>query len=259
MDSDLPVMSLDELLDSVGLDRLNFYDINNHTDMTQINSMPTLDELLDSLGFSEWITFTASFVMPLLCLIGIILCSISVFIFFRPCFLSSIYFYYRFLCIVYIIHLIHGLPLSLLFSPRYFPSMNTYISSMYLIYYGFISTLLFHFANILQMANLLDRMKMFSPFLMRHFSTSPRIVSLAIFLTCFLIDSPAAFLLKIKSFGTYYYFVSLDQKQSAAFFYVDPSDFSSTSFLKIILIFTQFFKSISYTRYWRHVKYGISA
>ena len=138
------------------------------SNQSQINSsslveseIPSLDQLLDSLGFDQWKTIIASFVIPIISLIGIFLCLLSVWIFFQKRFKDPVFVYYRLLCIVYIIHLVHNIPFGLLFSPRYFPQINTYFTSLFLIYYSSASSYLFHFEETLQMAILLTRMKIY--------------------------------------------------------------------------------------------------
>ena len=192
---------------------------------------PSLDQLLDSLGYTQWITVTSTFIIPSISLAGILLCSMSALIFFQPRFVNPVFYYYRLLCFVYIVQLAHGIAYGLLFSPRYLPRLDSYACSLYHIYYAVVSTFLFHFDEMLQMAILLDRMKLFSPFLMQHFSHTPRQVSLVLFLTCLLIDSPFEFFFKITS-AKYY---------TGTFYFINPSDVSSTLYGQILLGFTQMF------------------
>lgn len=204
------------------------------------SEIQSLNQLLDSLDFDPGKTITASFVIPAISFLGIIFCSLSVWIFYHKQLNEPIFFYYRLLCIVYIIHLSHNIPRGLLYSPRYFPNMNTYMSSCFLIYYSSISFFLFHFEETLKMAILLTRMKIYSPFFNRHFTAKPRIISFAFFLICLFIDLPYALGgLKIQSFGTYYYYDLNDgsKKKNATFYYVASSEFSSTHFGKILLAF----------------------
>ncbi len=94
--------------------------------------------------------------MPSVSLLWIILCSISAFVFFQPKFLDPSFFYYRLLYLFYIIHLLIGIPYGLLFSPRYFPQINTYLSSTYNMYYIVVTAFLYHFEDTLQMAILIE-------------------------------------------------------------------------------------------------------
>jgi len=206
---------------------------------TPLPVIPSLDQLLDSLGFNPWVTIIASFVLPTISFLGIILCSLSAWIFFHKNFKDPVFFYYRLLCIVYIIHLIHNIPRGLLYSPRYFTNINTYLSSIYLIYYSNVSAFLFHFEETLKMAILLHQMKIYNSFVRKHFSAKPWQISLSLFLTCLLIDISYGLSLKVGSFGTYYYYDwSNGFRKNATFFYITSSEFSSTLFGKILLTFT---------------------
>ena len=201
--------------------------------LTSTLEAPSLDQLLDSLGFDEWKTIIATFVIPTISFIGIIFCSLSVWIFFQKNFKDPVFFYYRPLCIVYIIHLIHNIPCGLLFSPRYLPQINTYFSALYIIYYYSMTTFLFHFEETLKMAILLHQMKIYNSFVRKHFSAKPWQISLSLFLTCLLIDISYGLSLKVGSFGTYYYYDwSNGFRKNATFFYITSSEFSSTLFGK---------------------------
>ena len=204
------------------------------------SEIPFLDQLLDSLGFDPWKILIASFVIPIISLKGIFLCFLSVWIFFQKSFKDPVFFYYRLLCIVYIVHLLHNIPRGLLNSPRYFSKMDTYFSSVFLIYYTSMSYFLFHFEETLQMAILLTRMKIFSPFVKKHFSAKPWHISVAFFLTCLFIDTPFSTLsFQVSSFGTYsYYDPSTHSAQIATFYYFSSSKFSLTLSGRIILAFT---------------------
>ena len=204
-------------------------------------SIPTLSELLDQLGCQMGEIVVNTFILPAVNLIGFVLCSFSFWIFLRPSFEDSIFFYYKLLCFVNIIHLLHNIPYGILYSPLYFPMIDTYASSIYLIYYAFFATFLFHFEEVLQMAILLHKMKLYVPFIRKHFSARPQIISLIFFLVCLLIDLPFAFSFKIVSFGDYSYLNSNNVKQIVAFFYPSSSEFSKSLFGQILLGFTLFF------------------
>jgi hypothetical protein len=171
-----------------------------------VESVPSLDQLLNSLGYDLSKTIIASFVVPSISLLGICLCSLSAWIFFHKNFKDPVFFYYRLLCIVYIIHLVHNIPFGIFFIPRYFPNINTYYTSFFFIYFNFVSGLFFHFEETLQMAILLTRMKIYNSFVKKHFSSKPWVISLAFFLTCLFINIFNLFSLKPKSFGTFLLF-----------------------------------------------------
>ncbi len=206
------------------------------------SSMMSLDEILASFGFDAYKVAMVTFILPGINLIGIVFCTLSAIIFFRKKFVHSSFFYYRLLCIVYIVHLAHNIPRGLVcFSPKYFPQMNSYWSAVYQIYYGFTSALLFHFEDTIQMGILLDRIRVFSGFVKRNFTSSPKTVSLAFFVTCFFINLPFTFNFKVTSFGAYFYFDSHGTMQSNTFYYYYTSDFSGTFFGSLFVAFTFLF------------------
>ena len=186
----------------------------NSSENNSSSLLMSLDELLDLLGFNEWKTITASFILPFISIIGTIICSLSAFIFFQSKFKEPVFFYYRLLTLVYILNLVHGIPYGLLYSPRYISSLNTYLSSIYLTYYIGLSSFLFHVEGVLQMAILLTRTTIYSSWVKSHFTSPPWLVSLFLSIVCFSIDFSIAFSLKIQSFGTYSYIDSNGQKQN---------------------------------------------
>jgi hypothetical protein len=204
-------------------------------------STPSLDQFLDMLGYEEWQILTASFALPSISFIGIILCSLSGWIFFREKFKDPVFFYYRLLCLVYAIHLAHNIPNGLFFSPRYFPQINTYLTSIYQIYYSFMSILLFHFEETLQVGILLMRMKIFSTFVKKHFTASSLIVCVSFFLTCLCIDLPVIFSQQVVANGIYYIFDDTSNStENVTFYTIASSNFSTTLLGKILGAFTVF-------------------
>jgi hypothetical protein len=211
--------------------------------------IPTLDELLDSLGFGQWSTVTFSFVLPSINFLGIIFCSLSAYIFFQRKFVDPIFFYYRLLCLSNVFHLTLGIPYGVLFAPRYFPQVDTYFSTIYLMFYVYTSLLLFHFEDVIQMAILLTRMKIFSPFVNKYFKLlKPKLVSLIFFLVCLCINLPNFFALTITSNGTYsYYDQNSKQKKVSTFYSVVSSEFSLSPMGKILYGLTAFFLNLFLT------------
>jgi hypothetical protein len=220
----------------------------NTSNLTQIAddlTPPSIDQLLAHIGFSEWIVTTTTFVLPAISLIGILLCSLSVWIFFRKEFKDPVFFYYRLLCAVYIVHLIHSILRGLLFTPKYFPNMNSYLSAIYQIYYGLSSSIFFHYEETLQIAIVLDRMTIYNSFVKKHFTLSPRHVSFYFFLWCLLINLPIVFALNVGSLGTYYYYDwGSSIRRYGTFYFLIASDFSGTLLGKILVGFTYFFLNI---------------
>jgi len=221
---------------------------NSNSSLSHSLSLPSLEELLISLGFTKWEMSPALFILLPFSFIGACFCLLSAWIFYRPNFKHKSYFYYRLLCLVNVLHLLHGIPYGLFFSPRYLPMLNMYWTCVYRIYYNFISPLLFHFEDTLQMAILLDRMAIFNQFVKKYFTASPWIVSLAFFVTCICIDLPFAFSFKIAPIGTYYYYIDDFNLQNNVTFYVGvSSDFVSSSFGRIFVGITSMFLNLYLT------------
>jgi hypothetical protein len=209
---------------------------------------PSFDELLDSLGIRQWSTVVSTFVLPSISFVGLMCCSLSAYIFFQRKFVEPVFFYYRLLCLCYVLHLTLGIPYGLLFNPRYFPQIDTYFSTIYLMFYTFATILLFHFEDTLQMAILLTRMKIFSPFVNRHFTLKPKIISLIFFLVCFGINLPFVFAFKLRSKGTYtYYDRNSKQQKTNTFYSAVASEFSTTPIGQILIGLTSFFLNLFLT------------
>jgi hypothetical protein len=156
----------------------------SHNLSVSSQEIPDLDQLMDLLGFTEWEIITSTFVLPALSFIGLVLCTLSIWIFFHEKFKDPVFFYYRLLCLVYIIHLAHNIPGGLLFTPRYFPKISTYSTAIYQIYYGGFATALFlHFEETLQIGILLTRMKIFIPFVRRHFIASDCLLNILLYMS----------------------------------------------------------------------------
>jgi len=202
---------------------------------TVSSSLPPLNVLMAQLGFQTWQATIMTFMLPPINLIGAVLCSFSLWIFFRPSFSDPIYFYYKLLCFVDFLNSLHNISYGVTIWPLYFPGLNSYVTSVYKIYHSFIALLFFHFEDVLQMAILLHKMKFFSPFVRKHFSKSPRFISLSLFLTCIFINLPFIFGFEVVSFGDYSYLDSNGVKRTCSFYYIISSKFSRTFFGKILL------------------------
>jgi hypothetical protein len=210
-----------------------------------LSPFPSIDSLLDSFGLDPMVTIFIAYFLTFINVLGTGFCVVSAWIFFkRHRFVDPVFFYYRLLCLAYIIHLVHNIPLGVLFSSRYFPSINTYLTSIFQVYYSSVLNLLYHYEDTLQMAILLTKMKHFIPFLKRYFTASPRIVSLALFVTCFCIDFPSIFSLKVVSIGTYYYTDTNGKEQIAKYYRNTTSDFGLTLAGRILFTFLAFFLNL---------------
>jgi len=168
-------------------------------------SLPSISVLLAKLDFHTSRTLIITFILPAINLIGAVFGSLSLWIFFGPSFSDPIYFYYKLLCFINILNSLHNVPYSVSIWPLYFPWINSYALNVFKIYHLFLSVLFFHFEDVLTMAILLHKMKLFSPFVKKHFSKSPQLISFSLFLTCLFIDVPFIFGLEVGSRGDYFY------------------------------------------------------
>jgi uncharacterized membrane protein YciS (DUF1049 family) len=208
---------------------------------TTTSTLAPLNALMSKLGFQAWQAAIMTFILPPINLMGAVFCSFSLCIFFRSPFSDPIYFYYKLLCFINILNLLHNIPYGVTIWPLYFPWINSYLTSVYKIYHSFFTVLFFHFEDVLTMAILLHKMKLFSPFVKKHFSKSPQFISLSLFLTCLFINVPFIFGFEVVSYGDYYYSDSNGVKQTTSFYYLISSEFSQTSFGQILLGFSLFF------------------
>jgi hypothetical protein len=207
--------------------------------------LPSLNVLLAQLGFQTWQTLTITFILPPVNLISAVFCSFSLWIFLRSTFSDPIFFYYKLLCLINIIHSLHNTLIFVPFLPIYFPWIDTYVICVCKMYHTFLAVFYFHFEDVLRMAILLHKMKLFSPFVRKHFSASPQLISLSLFLTCLCIDVPLLFGLEVDSLGQYYYVDSHGVTQAGSFYYINSSQFSQTFLGKILLgIFSVFLNYI---------------
>jgi len=97
------------------------------------------------------------------------------------------------------------------------------------------------------MAILLDRMAIFSPFVKKHFTISPKIISAIFFLTCFLIDVPFAFSLKVAPIGTFSFLIGENLQSNVTFYVGVSSDFASSPFGRILVSTTSVFLNLTLT------------
>jgi len=209
-----------------------------------LSTFPSIGSLLDSLGLDSLETIFIAYFLAGVNVMGTMFCVVSAWIFFkrRHRFVDPVFFYYRLLCLVYIIHLAHNIPRGILFSNRHLPNIDTYSNSLFQFYYRAVSGLLYHYGDTLQIAILLTKMKQFVPFVKRHFTASPRKVSSALFATCFCINFPYVFSIKIVSFGTYSYYDKIEN-----YYRNTNSDFGLTLTGRVLLIFFVLFLNLSLT------------
>jgi hypothetical protein len=79
-------------------------------------------------------------------------------------------------------------------------------------------------------------MRIFIPFVRRHFTATPRIVSAIFFFVCLCIDLPIIFSQQVIVSSSYYIIDESDgSTQTVAFYSVGQSDFSATFWGKILV------------------------
>ena len=212
----------------------------------------SLEELLDSLGFELWEEILNQFVLPSFNLTSILTCSICAWIFFKKThvFSDPVFFYFRILSLLYILCSCTNLTMQLCFSPRFLPSflVNTHFCSILSAICLPLITDLLHVCSVLDICVLLTRMKIFDPFVKKHFTVSPRTICLILVFICLLVEAPICFILKVVSFGDYYYLDYRGAIQYGSYYNNATSDFglSLLGQLTIVLnyVFGQLFTLI---------------
>jgi len=170
------------------------------------SNLTNAQDLLISLGYDDFDFIVYQFVMPCVGLIGLILCSLSIWIFFTyKEFEFKMYDYYRFLVIIYWIHLALSIPYALFFTPRYFQSINTYPWACYQIFYFTFSNFLCHVAGVIEIGILMDREAIFSRFVKTYYKLEPKTNCLIILFTCIVINLECMFVWQTSLAGYFYY------------------------------------------------------
>ena len=163
-------------------------------------------DFLTSLGYNNFCFIVYQFVMPIISLIGLILITFSIWIFFtRKEFQIKMYDYYRCLVVVYWTHLALAVPYAFFFTPRYLPYINTLpwaaLQSFYFTYSNFAC----HLAGIVEIGIILDRERNFSPLVKRYYTLEPRMNCLIFFLVAVVVNIVCAFDFVPGVSGMYYY------------------------------------------------------
>jgi len=208
-----------------------------------------LDDLLFSFGYWPISVQTYGIIIPIVALIGCILCTLSLGIFFKKKFSASIYWYFRVITTTNIIQLAFAILYGICFTPKYIPSMDSYACALvqcaYLPFLAFTS----HFVSILEIAVLLERIKIMNPFVKKHFTISPKKMILATFFPCASLIS-AYTLLYVPYFGgDFYYFDSNGIQRVNSFWFVSTSTLVQSeigSILTIVFFFYQRYFNIDY-------------
>ncbi len=202
---------------------------------TSTNENFTIGELLEYLEYKKFDITIYQFVIPVIGFIGFILCFINVWIYFKSQFNSRTYQYYRFMNIIYVIGMLFSIPYGFCFTPAYFPNMNSYkcaiLQSVYIPYTSYT----FHIVGIVEMSILLERMKIFSSLVRKHFIIAPINMCLISIVVCLCIDGFSAFVYLPVYGGDYYYIDEKGTLNVNSFYYVDSSELARSFYGSIIL------------------------
>jgi hypothetical protein len=203
-----------------------------------------LDDLLNSIGFLPSIIYMYQIILPIVAFIGCIFCTLSLWIFFKKKFSASIYWYFRVITIDNLIQLLFAIPYGICITPKYFPNMDSYACALvqcaYLPFLAFTS----HFVSILEIAVLLERIKIMNPFVKKHFTISPKKMILATFFPCASLIS-AYTLLYVPYFGGEFYHSDSNGIQRVNdFWFVSTSTLAQSEIGSILMIALLFVKDI---------------
>ena len=204
------------------------------------NSTPIYDiaELLDSFYISQFVVIVYQFAIPIMGFIGTILCPLNVVIFFKKIFQKTEFDYFKVLSVAYLINVMSGIIYGFSFSPEFFPSIDSHWCVIYQTAYVPISLSMLHFTGVVEIGILLDRIKIFSPFIKKHFTLSPRRYCLLSFFVCILIDIFFAFYF-VPSEGFTYYFTDKNGFLKAnSYYFISLTDFALSQAGKVLYIFT---------------------
>ena len=137
-----------------------------------------LDDLLISFGILPIDVYIYEIIIPIIASIGLILNILSTWIFFQKKFSIPIYWYFRVVSITKSCRMVFALPYGICFTPTHFPTMDSYsctvLQSVYIPFVAFAT----NFVAILEIAILLERIKIINPFVKKYFTkivpTSPQ-------------------------------------------------------------------------------------
>ena len=137
-----------------------------NTSSTSFPPLP-IDVLLSYAGFLPFESITYVYVIPIVCVVGLVLCSLSVFIFFRSPTQAKeftnepVYVYFKVISFIYLLNLLALIPHSFCFtaSAIYLPQMNIKACIIFQLVYLPVSNLFFHYTAMLEFIIVLDRLK----------------------------------------------------------------------------------------------------
>jgi len=173
-----------------------------------------------------------------------ILCSLSLWIFSRRKFSDSIYWYFRIITIANIAQLTFAIPYGVCYTPKYFPSMDSYACVILQCAYITFEYFTAHFVAILEIAVLLERIKIMNSFVKKRFTISSKKMILITFLPCLLFNSIFGLSYAPYFGGEFYYFDSNGAKRVNSFWYLDSSTLAASEIGSIFMIAFAFIRDV---------------
>ncbi len=204
----------------------------------------TIDDLLISLEISPTSYIIYQLVIPSIGLIGFIFCLKSLIIFSRKNFNSPTDQYYRLISLLNVFAMVFSIPYGFCFSPKYFPSMNSYVCAIVQCVYIPYIDLMVHYSGVLEIAVMLERLKILNSFVKKHFTLTPRQMSIISFLGCLLIDAFYALNYTPVSGGDYFYVDNNGNLTQNTFYYLDTSPIALSHVGSIVLIIIYVIKNV---------------
>jgi hypothetical protein len=210
----------------------------NNTNNESDTLVYPLNELLDSLGFLPINIYIYGIIIPIIASFGLILCLLSLWILSDKKFTASTYDYFRIITLSHIIQLAFAIPYGICFTPNYFPEMDSYscaiVQSAYIPYSNFTS----HLDAILEIAVLLERIKIMNNFVKKHFTITPRKMILITFFSCLLFNSIYGLVYVPFDGGNFYYSDRNGTQRVNSFWYVSTSELADSPIGVITLMVT---------------------
>ena len=196
----------------------------------------TLDQLLSLIGIGNGQFIIYGYIMPILALIGSPLCLLNIIIFFKKKFSTKCDFYFRIINCFNLFSILFAIPGAMCLAPKYFPKMNTFacaiVTSVYLPYVHFN----FHFIGVLEIIILLERIKLFDPFVQRYFKISCKKMAILSLLISILVNTLFTLVNEPAFVGNFYYDSGNGEVKVNQLYLVKPSALSESKIGFIVLV-----------------------
>jgi hypothetical protein len=204
----------------------------------------TIDDLLISLEISPASYIIYQLILPSIGLIGFIFCLINLIIFSRKNFTSPTDQYYRLISSFNVFAMLFSIPYGFCFTPKFFPNMDSYVCAIVQCVYIPYTDLIVHYVGVLEIAVMLERLKILNSFVKKHFTLTPRQMSIISFLGCLLIDAFYALNYTPVSGGDFFYMDNNGNLTQNTFYYLDTSPIALSYVGSIVLIIIYVIKNV---------------